>query len=122
MTGTDGSSGMDNDTPSQDSLPHSSLLRRGPDQVPARGELVWNEDGGVTNAATQTPRASTAQDLDPEPLPHAVTEETPTEVIDATAGALAAELARRRTDGRERIDTEMRTRRAKVIATREHQR
>ena len=53
---------MDNDTPSQDTL--SSLLRRGPDQVPARGELVWNEEGGVTNAATQAPRMITAQDLE----------------------------------------------------------
>src|SRR5436309_229408 len=111
---------MDNDTPSQDTL--SSLLRRGPDQVPARGELVWNEEGGVTNAATQAPRMVTAQDLDPEPLPHAVTEETPTEVIDATAGALASELARRRAEGFERLDAEMRTRRAELMQSMELQR
>ena len=111
---------MDNDTPSQDTL--SSLLRRGPDQVPARGELVWNEEGGVTHAATQAPRMVTAQDLDPEPLPHAVTEETPTEVIDATAGALASELARRRAEGFERLDAEMRTRRAELMQSMELQR
>ncbi len=110
---------MDNETPSQDPL--SSLLRRGP-EVPARGELVWNEEGGVTNAATQMPRTVTAQDLDPEPLPHAVTEEAPTEVIDATAGALASELARRRVEGLERLDAEMRTRRAELMQSIELQR
>jgi len=112
---------MDNETPSQGSHPRTSLIRRGPDPVPARGELVWNEEGGVTNAASQPPRA-TAQDLDPEPLPHSVTEETPVEVIDATAGALASELARRRTEAFERLDAEMRTRRAELMQSMELQR
>ena len=105
---------MDNDTPSQDTL--SSLLRRGPDQVPARGELVWNEEGGVTNAATQAPRMVTAQDLDPEPLPHAVTEETPTEVIDATSVQMIDMFYAKR------LDAEMRTRRAELMQSMELQR
>ena len=113
---------MDNKTPSDGPLPLTSLLRRGPDPVPARGELVWNEEGGVTNAATQTPRVPTAEDLDPEPLPHAVTEEAPAEIIDATAGALASELARRRVEAFDRLEVEMRARRAELMQSLELQR
>ncbi len=111
--------------PSEGSLPRMSLLRRGPEPVPARGELEWNEEGGVTKAAAQPkPDASnpTLDDLDPEPLPHAVVDEAPIEVIDATAGALASELARRRAAGLERLDAEMRTRRAELAQAMERQR
>src|SRR5687767_8558111 len=109
-----GSRGMLIEDPSEGSLPRMSLLRRGPDPVPARGELEWNEAGGVTKAAAQPPQdASTV--LDPEPMPHSVVEEAPIEVIDATAGALASELARRRKDALERLDAEMRTRRAELM-------
>lgn len=103
---------------------HTSLLHRRPDPSPARGELVWNEEGGVPTAAEQVQRqaAPTAADLDPEPLPHAVSEETPVEVIDATAGALASELARRRAEAFERLDAEMRTRRAEIMQAMELQR
>ena len=107
------------------SLLRNSLLRRRPDPAPARGELVWNEDGRISTAEPQAPRDDapmTAKDLDPEPLPHAVVEETPSEVIDATAGALAAELARRRAEGLERLDAELRTRRAELMQTIELQR
>jgi hypothetical protein len=97
-----------------------SLFRR-PDPVPARGELVWNEEGALATAATPAQR-ETAADLDPEPLPHAVTEEVPLEIIDATAGALAAELARRRAAAFERLDVEMRTRRAELMQAIERQR
>jgi hypothetical protein len=101
-----------------------SLLRRGPDPVPARGELKWNEEGGVTNVAAQSlpESAPTLSDFDPEPLPHAVTEEAPIEVIDATAGALASELARRRAAALERLDAEMRTRRAELTQALDRQR
>jgi hypothetical protein len=114
--------GMTIETPSQ-STPHGmSPLHRRPD--PARGELVWNETGGVTNAAAQLPDAPvvTADALDPEPLPHAVVEEAPTEVIDATAGALASELARRRAAALDRLDVEMRTRRVELTQAMERQR
>ncbi len=111
--------------PSEGALPRMSLLRRGPAPVPARGELEWNEEGGVTNAAAQAPQDAptvAAETLDHEPMPHAVAEEAPAEVIDATTGALAAELARRRADGFERLDAEMRTRRAELMQTLELQR
>jgi hypothetical protein len=112
---------MADETNSQDPVEHTSLFRR-PDPVPARGELVWNEDGKLaTMPALPLPR-ETAADLDPEPLPHSVTEEVPIEVIDATAGALAAELARRRAVAFERLDTEMRTRRAELVQAIERQR
>jgi hypothetical protein len=112
------------DRSSESTPPRTSLLRRGPDAAPARGELVWNEAGGVTNAAPPTPEppAVRAEALDPEPLPHAVVEEAPIEVIDATAGALASELARRRTAALERLDAEMRTRRAELTQSMERQR
>jgi len=71
--------------PSEGSLPRMSLLRRGPDPVPARGELEWDEEGGVTKAAAQAPQDASPVTLDPEPMPHAVVQETPIEVIDATA-------------------------------------
>jgi hypothetical protein len=85
---------------------------------------MWNEQGGVTNAAAQSPDAATPtiNDLDPEPMPHAVNEEAPAEVIDATAGALASELARRRAEGFERLEAEMRTRRAELAQIIELQR
>ena len=91
---------------------------------PARGELVWNEDGGVANAAAQAPRdiAPPLHDIDPEPLPHAVVEEAPTEIIDATSGALASELARRRAEGLERLEVELRNRRADLMQSIELQR
>lgn len=110
--------------PSEGSLPRMSLLRRGPDPVPARGELEWNEEGGVTKAAAPKPDVNdqTLADLDPEPLPHAVADEAPIEVIDVTAGALASELARRRAAGLERLDAEMRTRRAELAQAMERQR
>src|SRR5687767_987831 len=108
--------------PSEGSLPRMSLLRRGPDPVPARGELEWNEDGGVTKAAAQSPQDVSNMSLDPEPMPHAVVEEAPIEVIDATAGALASEIARRRAEGLERLDAEMRTRRAELMQSLELQR
>lgn len=111
---------MTNETPPQDPPTRTTLLRRGSDPAPARGELVWNEEGNLTTAASQTPR-ETAADLDPEPLPHAVAEEAPAEVIDATAGALAAELARRRAAAFERLDAEMRTRRAELLQLLERQ-
>ena len=115
---------MTEETPDQASLTHSSLLHRRPDAA-ARGELVWNEEGGLTNAAAQVTRSTpnvNADDLDPEPLPHAVAEEAPAEVIDATAGALASELARRRAAALERLDAEMRTRRAELTQAMERQR
>jgi hypothetical protein len=108
--------------PSEGSLPRMSLLRRGPDPVPARGELEWNEEGGVTNAAAQSAQDASTASLDPEPMPHAVVQETPIEVIDATAGALASEIARRRAEGLERLDAEMRTRRAELMQSLELQR
>jgi hypothetical protein len=109
--------------PSEGSLPRMSLLRRGPDPVPARGELEWNEEGGVTNAAAQARQDGGGLIHETlEPMPHAVAEETPAEVIDATAGALASELARRRAEGFERLDAEMRTRRAELMQTLELQR
>jgi hypothetical protein len=105
--------------PSEGSLQRMSLLRRGPDPVPARGELEWNEEGGVTKAEPQTPQdpstVTPPQTLDIEPMPHAVTEEAPAEVIDATAGALASELARRRAEAIERLEAEMRIRRAELM-------
>jgi len=110
---------MDNETPGQSSYP--AILRRRSDPLPARGELVWNEEGGVTDAAAPPPPANTDA-LDPEPLPHAVAEEAPAEVIDATAGALASELARRRAAALERLDTEMRARRAELMQAMELQR
>jgi hypothetical protein len=111
---------MADETSSRGPVEHVSLLRR-PDPVPARGELVWNEEGHLAAAAAPTQR-ETIDDLDPEPLPHAVTEEVPVEIIDATAGALAAELARRRTAAFERLDIEMRTRRAELARAIERQR
>lgn len=108
--------------PSEGSLPRMSLLRRGPDPVPARGELEWNEEGGVTKAEAQAPQNDATMSLDPEPMPHAVVEEAPIEVIDATAGALASELARRRADTLERLEAEMRTRRAELMQSLELQR
>lgn len=114
-------SGMDSET--QSFPPYTSLLRRR-EVAPARGELVWNEEGDVTTAAPQAARdiPATIEDLDPEPLPHAVTDETPAEVIDATAGALAEELARRRTEAFERLEGEMRKRRAELMQSIELQR
>jgi hypothetical protein len=114
---------MTDETLDQTSLAHSSLVHRRPDG-PARGELVWNEEGGLTDAAQGTRDASnvTAADLDPEPLPHSIAAEAPIEVIDATAGALAAELARRRVAGLERLEAEMRTRRAELTQALERQR
>ena len=111
--------------PSEGSQPRMSLQRRGPDPVPARGELEWNEEGGVTNAAAQAPQdpsTVTPPILDIEPMPHAVAEEAPAEVIDATAGALASELARRRAEGLERLEAEMRIRRAELMQSLELQR
>jgi hypothetical protein len=108
--------------PSEDSLRRMSLLRRGPEPVPARGELEWNEEGGVTNAAAQARQDAGMAPETLEPMPHAVSEETPAEVIDATAGALASELARRRTEGFERLEAEMRTRRAELLQSMELQR
>ena len=112
------------ETTSQSNPLRTSLLRRRPDPAPARGELVWNEAGGVTDAAPQTADVPvvTASDLDPEPLPHSVATEAPAEVIDATAGALASELARRRAAALERLDAEMRTRRAELTRNIERQR
>jgi hypothetical protein len=86
---------------------------------------VWNDDGGVAAAAEQATREPVtviAEDLYAEPLPHAVTAEAPAEVIDATAGALAAEIARRRAAGIARLDEEMRTRRAELMQSLELQR
>lgn len=104
----------------------SALLRdvlRRPDAAPARGELTWNEDGLITTAEPQLPRdEATGAETDPEPLPHAVTEEAPAEVIDATTGALASELARRRAEGLERLDAELRARRAEILQSIELQR
>lgn len=103
---------------SSEGSPYTSLLRRQPDPTPARGELVWNEEGAVTIAAAQPPSEAapvTVDDLDPLPLPAAVVEAAPGEVIHATAGALASELARRRAEGFERLDAEMRTRRAELM-------
>jgi colicin import membrane protein len=111
---------MADETTSQGPLDRASLFKRS-DPTPARGELVWNEEGALATAAAPTLRESAA-DLDPEPLPHAVTEEVPLEVIDATAGALAAELARRRAAAFERLDIEMRTRRAELVQAIERQR
>ena len=111
---------MADETNSHGLIEHTSLFRR-PDPVPARGELVWNEDGALAAAATPAQR-ETAADLDPEPLPRAVTEEVPLEIIDATAGALAAEIARRRAFAFERLDIEMRTRRAELTQAIERQR
>jgi hypothetical protein len=111
------------DTPAHTSLLRTSLLRRRPDPAPARGELVWNEEGGVTNAAApDAPAVVTGDALDPEPLPHAVVQETPAEVIDSTAGVLASELARRRAAALERLDVEMRTRRAELMQVLDRQR
>lgn len=109
----------------QSSAIRSTLLRRGPDLAPARGELVWNEEGGANTAAAQSPRdavPATVAAPDPEPLPHSVSGEAPTEVIDATTGALASELARRRAAGFERLDAEMRARRAELAQSLERQR
>jgi hypothetical protein len=116
---------MADETRDQSPLPHSTLLRRRIDAAPARGELVWNEEGGLTNAAAQGTReapSASVDDLDPEPLPHAVAEEAPVEVIDATAGALASELARRRAAGLERLDAELRMRRAELTQILDRQR
>jgi len=116
---------MTDETPDQIWLTHSSLVRRRSDAAPARGELVWDEEGGLTNAAAQGTHEApsvTAADLDPEPLPHSVAEEAPVEVIDATAGALASELARRRAAALERLDAEMRTRRVELTQLLERQR
>jgi hypothetical protein len=115
---------MTDETLDQISQAHSSLIHRRPDG-PARGELVWNEEGGLTDAAAQGTREAsnvTAADLDPEPLPHSIAAEAPIEVIDATAGALAAELARRRAAGLERLEVEMRARRAELTQMLERQR
>jgi hypothetical protein len=93
--------------------------------APARGELVWNEEGGLTNAAAPGTREgsnASVDDLDPEPLPHAVTAEAPAEVIDATAGAIASEIARRRAAGLARLEVELRTRRAELTQALERQR
>jgi hypothetical protein len=111
---------MADETTSQGPVERASLLRR-PDQTPARGELVWNEDGGVATPALPVSRDGSAE-LDPEPLPHAVSVEVPMEIIDATAGALAAELARRRAAAFERLDIEMRTRRGELVQAIERQR
>jgi hypothetical protein len=116
---------MTNETPPDSALHRTSLLRRGPDPSPARGELVWNEEGSRANAAAQIARdavPATVAASDPEPLPHAVSGEAPTEVIDATTGALASELARRRAAGFERLDAEMRSRRAELAQSLERQR
>jgi hypothetical protein len=113
---------LDSETPTHDESPYSSLLRR-PDPAPARGELVWTEDG-VTTAAAQPREAPpvSSDGIDPEPMPRRVSDETPVEIIDATAGALAAELARRRADALDRLDAEMRTRRAELMQSIELQR
>lgn len=116
-----GSSGMLIDDPSGGSLPRMSLLRRGPNPVPARGELEWDE-AGVTKAAAPAPQDAPPVTSDPEPMPHAVVQETPSEVIDATAGALASELARRRSEALARLDAEIRTRRAELMQSLELQR
>ena len=109
----------DNETSGDSAYP--SILHRRPDAAPARGELVWNEEGGVTHAAPPPPPANTDA-LDLEPLPHAVAESAPAEIIDATAGALASELARRRAAALERLDAEMRERRAELMQSMELQR
>ncbi len=103
---------------------HKSMPRWRPEPAPARGELVWDQDGGVTTAVPQAPRdvPASAEAPDPEPMPHAVADEAPQEVIDATAGALASELARRRADALERLEAEMRTRRAELMQSIELQR
>ena len=111
---------MTDETTTPSPLTLTSPLSGRPDQAPARGELLWNEDGALPTAVPT--QRETAADLDPEPLPHAVTEEVPVEIIDATAGALAAELARRRTAAFERLDIEMRTRRAELARAIERQR
>ena len=103
---------------SSDGSPYTTLLRRQPDPTPARGELVWNEQGGITTAAAQPPREAvpaSVEDLDPQPLRRAVIDTTPAEVIDTTAGTLASALARRRAEEFERLDAEMRTRRGELI-------
>lgn len=113
---------MDDETRSDNATLRDSMLLRRPDPSPARGELVWNEDGGIMTAAPQPVRENVIEKSDPEPLPHAVSEEVPMEVIDATAGALAAELARRRTEGLERLEAELRARRAEMLQAIELQR
>ncbi|HKY51680.1 MAG TPA: hypothetical protein VJP45_10530 [Candidatus Limnocylindria bacterium] len=113
---------MDEETRSDSSLIRGSVSVRRPDPSPARGELVWNEDGGITMAEPQVPREPVHEQGDPEPLPHAVSQEVPAEVIDATAGALASELARRRTEGLERLEAELRARRAEMLQAIELQR
>jgi hypothetical protein len=113
---------MDDETRSDSELLRNSILVRRPDPSPARGELVWNEDGGITTAAPQPSREIVIEAGDPEPLPHAVSEEVPVEVIDATAGALASELARRRAEGLERLEAELRARRAEMMQAIELQR
>src|SRR5258706_15254572 len=102
--------------PDEGAAPFTSLISRRPDAA-ARGELVWNEHGGVTTAAEQAARGveGTVNALDPEPMPLSVIEEAPTEIIDATAGALASELARRRAEGLERLEAGLRTRRAELM-------
>jgi hypothetical protein len=115
----------DDETQSDSALFRDSVLRRRPDPAPARGELTWNEDGLITTAEPQPSREETPLifgDLDPEPLPHAVSEEAPAEVIDATTGALASELARRRAEGLERLDAELRARRVEILQSIELQR
>lgn len=109
--------------PDEGAPTHTSLISRRPEAA-ARGELVWNKQGGVTTAAEQAARRADAAvgALDPEPMPHMVREETPTEIIDATAGALASELARRRAEGLERLEAELRTRRAELMQSMELQR
>jgi hypothetical protein len=97
---------MSIETPPHTSLLRSSLLRRRPDPAPAPSD--------VANVI--------AKDVDPEPLPHAVTEEAPNEVIDATVGALASEIARRRVAAFERLDAEISARRAELMQALELQR
>lgn len=112
------------DTTSHDDQIHTSLLRGRPEQAPARGELVWDEEGGVAAAAAapHEPSAVTAEFLDPTQQTPAASKAQPTEVVDGPAGALVAELARRRAEGLERLDAEMRTRRAELMQVVELQR
>jgi hypothetical protein len=110
------------ETPGQGPQIHTSLLRRRPDTVPARGELVWNDEGGVTTAA-QPPREaapSTVEDVDGD-LPYAV-EDASAAGIAPTVEELAAELARRRAEAFERLDAEIRAQRAELLRALELQR
>jgi hypothetical protein len=112
------------ETPSQISLHRTSLFRR-PDPSPARGELVWNEEGAVATVAAQGPREAIAvvsEDLDVESAPQAVAADASASVIDATTALPASGLAERRAAGFEHLDAEIRARRAELMQGVERQR